>query len=265
VDSASPTLLLEQDGGVLWVRLNRPEARNAIDPDMRDALKQVFDGASADGSVRAIVVTGVGTNFCVGGDLKPPQNPAVAITRPTDVLGFRRSVQAFQDLFASYWRVEVPVVSAVNGTTAGGGWMLALLADLVVAARGARWTHAFGRRGMVPHAGDPFFLSRIVPFHKLNEAALLGETLTSETMHEWGLVNRLVDASDVQATASELAQGPTLSFGQTKRLYRRALESDMVTSFAEEAAAAAMISQTDDRMEGVRSLLEGRRPDFSGH
>jgi 2-(1,2-epoxy-1,2-dihydrophenyl)acetyl-CoA isomerase len=131
-----------------------------------------------------------------------------------------------------------------------------------------RWTHVFARRGMVPHAGDPFFLPRVLPFHRLSEAALLSDTLTSETLHEWGAVNRLVPAADVEATARELAErlaaGPTRSLGLTKRLYRRALESDMATAFAEEATATALVTQTADRQEGVRALLEGRAARFTG-
>ena len=143
-------------------------------------------------------------------------------------------MEPWQRLFRAYWELETPVVSAVNGTTAGAGWMLALLADLVVAAEGARWIHAFARRGMVPHGGDPFFLSHVLPFHRLLEAALLSDALTSEELHEWGSVNRLVPAADVERTAGELATqlaaGPTKSLGLTKRLYRRALVSDMATA-----------------------------------
>jgi 2-(1,2-epoxy-1,2-dihydrophenyl)acetyl-CoA isomerase len=146
--------------------------------------------------------------------------------------------------------------------------MLALLADLVVAAEGARWTHAFARRGMVPHAGDPFFLPRVLPFHRLLEAALLPDAITSETLAEWGAVNRLVPAEQVESTAAELANrlaaGPTRSLGLTKRLYRRSLVSDMATAFAEEATATALVTQTRDRIEGVEALLEGRPPDFTG-
>jgi 2-(1,2-epoxy-1,2-dihydrophenyl)acetyl-CoA isomerase len=121
---------------------------------------------------------------------------------------------------------------------------------------------------MAPHAGDPFFLPRILPFHVLNEIALLGDTITSADLHRWGAVNRLVPEPEVDKTASELAgrlaAGPTLSLGQAKRLYRRSLVSDMTTAFAEEAAAIAMLSQTEDRVEGTQSLLEGRRPTFTG-
>ena len=222
----------------------------------------------ANDAVRAIVVTGCGDDFCTGADLAPARDPGVATRRPTSAIDYRRAVVPWQLLFRTYWELETPVVSAVNGTTAGAGWMLALLADLVVAAEGARWIHAFARRGMVPHAGDPFFLPRVLPFHRLLEAALLPDTLTSETLHEWGSLNRLVPPEEVERTAgdlaSRLAEGPTKSLGLTKRLYRRSLVSDMATAFAEEAAATALVSQTADRIEGVQALLEGRRPDFTG-
>jgi 2-(1,2-epoxy-1,2-dihydrophenyl)acetyl-CoA isomerase len=236
---------------------------------MRDELRKVLADADADPAARSIVITGTGTDFCTGADLTPSGGGAAAAQRPTSVLDYRRAVVPYQELFRTLWELETPVVSAVNGTVAGAGWMLALLADLVVAAVGARWTHAFSRRGMVPHAGDPFFLPRVLPLHRLNEAAMLGETLTSETLHSWGAVNRLVPADAVEATAAELAgrlaAGPTRSLGMTKRLYRRSLVTDMATSFGEEAAATALISQTSDRLEGVKALIEGRRPTFTGN
>jgi 2-(1,2-epoxy-1,2-dihydrophenyl)acetyl-CoA isomerase len=166
------------------------------------------------------------------------------------------------------WEVEKPLVSAVNGTVAGAGWMLALLADLVVADRLARWTHVFTRRGMVPHAGDPYFLARIIPFHRLNEIALLSDTLTSADLDRWGLINRCVDDTEVMSTALELARrlpdGPTRTLGLTKRLYRRSLSSDMATSFEDERNATALISTTADRREGVASFVERRPANFIG-
>ncbi|MGH8984660.1 MAG: enoyl-CoA hydratase/isomerase family protein [Acidimicrobiia bacterium] len=262
------TLLLDRDGAVLWVRLNRPDARNAIDTVMRDELGALLVDADHDPEVRCLVVTGQGGDFCTGADLMPADDPGQAARRPQNALDYTRAVGPWQQLFQTYWEVETPVVSAVNGTTAGAGWMLALLADLVVGARDARWIHAFSRRGMVPHAGDPFFLPRLLPFHRLNEAALLGDRFTSEDLHAWSAVNRLVDGDEVEATARELslrlAAGPTRSLGQTKRLYRRSLVSDMATAFAEEASATALVSQTHDRQEGVRALLEGRSPEFTG-
>jgi 2-(1,2-epoxy-1,2-dihydrophenyl)acetyl-CoA isomerase len=262
------TLILEREGAVQWVRLNRPEARNGIDMVMRDELTELFPVLDKDHEVRAIVITGSGKDFCTGGDLMPKGDTKSAAQKAPSVLDYRFTVAEWQKPFKALWELETPVVSAVNGTTAGAGWMLALLADLVVAAEGARWTHVFARRGMVPHAGDGFFLPRILPFHRLNEVALLSDGVTSETLHDWGVINRLVPPDEVEATARELAErlaaGPTRSLGMTKRLYRRSLVSDMTTAFAEEASATAMISQTNDRIEGVKALVEGRRPDFTG-
>lgn len=262
------TLRLERVDAVQWIRLDRPDARNGIDPTMRDELTTTLLELDVDDTVRAIVITGSGDDFCTGADLKPSHDPEIATRKPTSPVDYRRAVKPWQELFRTYWELETPVVSAVNGTTAGAGWMLALLADLVVAAEGARWTHAFSRRGMVPHAGDPFFLPRVLPFHRLLEAALLSDTLTSETLYEWGSVNRLTSIDELDRTAGDLATrlaaGPTKALGLTKRLYRRALVSDMSTAFGEEATASALVSQTRDRIEGVQALLEGRRPEFTG-
>ncbi|HZP28776.1 MAG TPA: enoyl-CoA hydratase/isomerase family protein [Acidimicrobiia bacterium] len=265
---ASDNLVIERDGAVQWIRLNRPQVRNMIDLDTRAGLVDAFVAADDDATVRAIVVTGSGRDFCTGGDVGRPAggDHEPPPPRPVD---YRRLLRPFQDLFRTYWELDTPVVSAVNGTTAGVGWMLALLADLVVAAEGARWTHAFLRRGMIPHAGDPFFLPRVLPLHRLTEVAMLSDTLTSETLADWGVVNRLVPPEEVEATASELAQrlasGPTRSLALAKRLYRRSLTSDMATMFGEEADASALLTTTDDRQEGVRAFLEGRAPEFTGN
>src|SRR5215211_652114 len=265
------TLILDRDGAVLWVRMNRPDARNGINMVMREELVQTFLDVDADPAVRAMVLTGEGKAFCSGGDLMPAgggTGDSGAAQRQVSQMDYRRSVRPFQEVTKTYWEMATPVVSAVNGTTAGMGWILALLADLVVAAEGARWTHVFSRRGMVPHAGDPFFLPRVLPFHRLNEAMLLSDAITSETLTEWGVVNRLVPAEDVQATAGELAQrlaaGPTRSLGISKQLYRRSLTSNMETMFYEEADATALLTNTHDRVEGVKALMENRPPEFTG-
>jgi 2-(1,2-epoxy-1,2-dihydrophenyl)acetyl-CoA isomerase len=257
------TLELATEAGVRWIRLNRPEARNGIDPQLRDELTAALADADHDRDVRAIVLAGMGPDFCVGADLASANG-----TAPQNPLDYRVPMAPYQNLFRALWELETPVVSAVRGRVAGIGWLMALLADLVVASEDAKWTHVFTRRGMAPHAGDPFFLPRILPFHVLNEIALLGDTITSADLHRWGAVNRLVPDDAVDATAADLAarlaSGPTLSLGQARRLYRRSLVSDMATAFAEESAAIAMLSATEDRVEGTAALMEGRKPRFTG-
>ncbi|MHB8464692.1 MAG: enoyl-CoA hydratase/isomerase family protein [Acidimicrobiales bacterium] len=257
------SLKIEMQGAVAVVRLTRPERRNAIDLETAVALTDLFEGAMTGNEVRAIILTGTDRDFCTGADVGNDEG-----ARNLSPLDYRYATEPFRRLFQSLWEVEKPVVSAVNGTVAGAGWMLALLADLVVADRTARWTHVFARRGMVPHAGDPYFLPRVIPFHRLNEIALLSEPVTSEQLHEWGIVNRAVDAGDVMPVAEDLAgrlaAGPTRALGLTKRLYRRSLAGDMATSFEEERAATALLSTTADRREGVQSYLERRAAVFIG-
>lgn len=260
----APSLRIERQGAVDVIVLDRPERRNAIDFDTCHALRQHLAVADADKAVRAIVITGNDRDFCTGADVTAKPD-ATAATSPLD---YRYLTVDYQHLFQQLWETETPVVSAVTGTVAGAGWMLALLADLVVAAEGATWTHVFTRRGMIPHAGDPYFLPRVIPFHRLNEIALLSDGVTSDTLASWGIVNRCVPAEQVLPTALELATrlaaGPTRSLGMTKRLYRRSLDSDMLTAFEEERSAQALISTTHDRREGLLSFVERRPPNFTG-
>ena len=263
------TLNLRNENGVLWLQLNRPDAKNAIDDIMLAELQQTLEEAEADPKIRALLIYGNEKAFCTGADLAPSDGSThTGAAEGTLLLDYRKGTDAYKHLFKTYWEIELPVVTAIEGTVAGVGWMLALLADLVVAAEGARWIHIFAERGMAPHAGDPYFLPRVIPFHALNEAALLRERFTSEDLHRWGCVNRLVPQAEVQSTAGDLverlAAGPTRSLGQAKRLYRRSLDSDMLTAFGEEAAALALLAETHDRKEGVQSLIEKRQADFKG-
>jgi 2-(1,2-epoxy-1,2-dihydrophenyl)acetyl-CoA isomerase len=264
------TIVVSQQGAVRWLQLNRPEARNGITLQMQAELMAAFAAAESDRGVRAIVVTGSGSAFCTGADLTPTGDSPKGLLGSAEMslLDYGRATDPWRELFKTYWELTTPVVAAVNGTVAGAGWMLALLADLVVAADDARWIHVFAERGMAPHAGDPYFLPRVLPFHALMEIALLRERFTSADLHRWGAVNRLVPPDDVTATAGELASrlaaGPTLQLGQTKQLYRRSLDLPMDAVFALEAAATVALSQTHDRKEGVQSLLERRPAEFRG-
>ncbi len=257
-------LRIQVTGAVTVITLDAPERRNSIDFAMCHELRERLASADADRDVRALVIAGTDRDFCTGADITA-QPDRVAVTSPLD---YRYLTVDYQRLFQQLWELDTPVVSAVTGTVAGAGWTLALLADLVVAAAGARWTHVFARRGMIPHAGDPYFLPRVLPFHRLNEIALLSEPIMSETLAEWGVVNRCVPADQVLATAmalaTQLASGPTRSLGMTKRLYRRSLDSDMLTAFEEERTAQALISTTHDRREGMQAFVERRPAEFTG-
>lgn len=250
--------------GVAVLTLNRPSHRNMVDNDTAWKYAKFFQEATTDPAVRSIVVTSAGTkDFSIGGGPSATPTPPARTT-----LDYRFTSAPHIEMFRAMWETEKPVVSAVNGTVAGIGWLLALLADLVVAAKGSRWTHVFVKRGMIPHAGDSFYLPRIIPFHRLNEIALLGDAVTADTLSEWGLINRLVDQDQVLLTALDLAkrmaEQPTRGLGLAKRHYRRSLEADWNTMLREEMAGQALNSVTADRQEAVKAVAEGRRPIFTG-
>lgn len=249
--------------GIAVVTLDRPSFRNAIDEDTAWEYAEFFRTATTNPDVRSIVVTSTGRDFSVGGG--PPVNPGPP---PRTTLDYRFVSRPHIEMFRAMWETEIPVVSGVNGTVAGVGWLLALLADLVVAAKGSRWTHVFVKRVMIPHAGDSFYLPRIIPFHKLNEIALLGDAVTADTLNEWGLINRLVDADQVHETSMDLARRladqPTRSLGLAKRHYRRSLEADFNTMLREEMAGQALNTLSADRQEMAKAAKEGRPPQFTG-
>lgn len=272
-------LRLDRNGAVLWVQVDRPQRQNRIDPVTNDLLRRTLLEADTDHTVRCIVVTATGDrHFCTGADLTadrpadpksllPPSNEPAREARPP-LIDARSSVADFHALYRAYWELETPVVAAVNGTVAGAGLPLAFCADLVVAADHARFRSIWHEGGMSAHAGDPYFLPRIFPLHRLMEFAFTAEAFGADQLLEWNVVNRVVPGSELRKATAELAgrlaAGPTLAMGQTKRLYRRALESDMATSFAEEAAAIVMLSPSKDRKEGMAAMAEGRRTDFTG-
>ena len=249
--------------GVAVLTLNRPSHRNTVGNDTAWEYAKFFREATTDPEIRAIVVTSTGKDFSIGGGPSAKPGPP-----PRTTMDYRFTSTPHIEMFRAMWETEKPVVSAVNGTVAGIGWLLALLADLVVAAKGSRWTHVFVRGAMIPHAGDSFFLPRIIPFHRLNEIALLGDRVTADTLYEWGLINRLVDEDQTLATAMDLAQRlaaqPTRSLGLAKRHYRRSLEADFNTMLREEMAGQALNSITADRQEATKAATEGRKPNFTG-
>lgn len=142
------------------------------------------------------------------------------------------------------------------------------LVEMSALPKGSRWTHVFVKRGMIPHAGDSFYLPRIIPFHRLNEIALLGDAVTADTLDAWGLINRLCDKESVQDTAMDLARRladqPTRAIDLAKRHYRRSLEVDWNTMLREEMAGQALYATTADRNEILAAGLEGRKPVLTG-
>jgi 2-(1,2-epoxy-1,2-dihydrophenyl)acetyl-CoA isomerase len=264
-------LLVREDGGVLWLTLNRPEAANALTPDQRDRLIELLADAGARVEVRAVVLGANGRHFCTGADLRVsrpgPERPAGA---PDKVVGdvSRMLADGSQRLVAAVLDCDKPVVASVNGTAAGIGAHLALACDLVLAADGARFIEVFVRRGLVPDGGGSWLLPRLVGLSRAKELMFFGDDLGAADAERLGLVNRVVAADELPKVTAEwagrLAAGPTRALGLTKRLLNRSLDGDRATAFREEALAQELNMTSEDANEGVQAFVERRDPHYRG-
>src|SRR2546422_4977868 len=252
------TLLWRIENGVGWIVLNRPEARNAMNAEMRQLYLDALARSAEDASVRAVVLTGTGKGFCTGADLSGSR-AATGAAAPSHPGATRDAMRPSQRVIRALWDLEKPVVAGVNGVAAGLGAHLAYACDLVVAADDARFIEVFVRRGIALDAGGGFLLPRHVGLHKAKELVFLGDELTAQDAERLGLVNKVVPAAELEKTvrvwAERLAAGPTFAIGLSKRLLNRSLAADMDAPFAEEAFTQALVAQ---RSEEHTSELQSR-------
>ncbi|KRD17494.1 MULTISPECIES: enoyl-CoA hydratase/isomerase family protein [unclassified Streptomyces] len=260
----APSILSTTDDHVTRLTLDRPEALNALTPDLRDRLIALLAEASADPEVRAVVLTGTGRGFCAGADLR---GGTAAGERIAGDVARTLRVGA-QRLIAAVLDCEKPVVAAVNGTAAGLGAHLAFACDLVLAAESARFIEVFVRRGLVPDGGGAYLLPRLVGPQRAKELMFFGDALGAADAERLGLVNRVVPDGELDKTAREwaarLAAGPTRALALTKQLVNASLDADRTTAFAAEAAAQEINMTTADAQEGVKSFTERRAAAFRG-
>jgi 2-(1,2-epoxy-1,2-dihydrophenyl)acetyl-CoA isomerase len=266
-------LLAENRDNVLWLTLNRPDAGNAITPAVRNRMIEHLADASSSYDVRAIVLTAAGEkHFCTGADLRsgratPPPRPEGAPERPAGEAA-RMIRTGIQRLIGAMLDCDKPILTAVNGTAAGGGAAMVLASDLVIAAEHARIIQVFVRRGLIPDGGGTYLLPRLVGLRRAKELVFFGDDLAAADAERIGLVNRVVPGAELTAAATEwatrLAQGPTKTIGFAKKLLNRSLDVDRATAFEEEALYVELVSGTVDSTEGVASFIERRPSEFKG-
>jgi 2-(1,2-epoxy-1,2-dihydrophenyl)acetyl-CoA isomerase len=247
--------------------MNRPEARNAMNMEMRAIYFAALEKCAEDEGVRCVVLTGTGKGFCTGADLSGSR--AVKGDAGSPHPGATRNAMASsQKIIRALWDFEKPIIAAVNGVAAGLGAHLAWACDLVIAADDARFIEIFVRRGIALDAGGAFLLPRHLGLHKAKELVFFGDDLSAADAERIGLVNKVVPAAELEAEtkkwAAKLAAGPTFAIGLSKRLLNRSLQSDMDTCFAEEAFTQALTANSEDMREGIRSFMEKRSPAFKG-
>ena len=264
----SRRVLLEQKGPLAVIRLNRPEARNALSPDMVAELGEAL--ASCRGAdTRAVLLTGTGGAFCAGADVRD-------FTAQLDEGGseelsehLRQLADALhRDVVMRIRRLDKPVVAAINGVAAGAGFSLALACDLRVASSDARFLLAYANIGCTADGGSTYMLPRIVGQGRAMEIYLARQPIGAQYALELGLVSQVFEASHFERhateTADRLAQGPTRAYGQVKALFDGSWDSDLATQLDAETDAIANIGLTGDFQEGIRAFSQKRQAWFQG-
>ncbi len=245
---------------VAEIVLDRPESLNSMNAAMRLELTQAFRRAPDDGA-RAILLTGEGRAFCSGQDLG--ETPGGA---PIDVERVLR--EEYEPMVLEILGADLPVVVAVNGIAAGAGASLALLGDVVYAARSASFVIAFARIGLVPDVAATYFLPRLIGLPRALGMAMTTEPVSGEQAAEWGLVWKVSDdealLSEARMQAAAFAEGPTRAYALTRKTMRQGLETGVVEQLRREATAQAEAAATDDFKEGASAFLQKRAPKYQG-
>ena len=252
-------------GGVLRVVIDRPARKGSLDPSAIRHMVEALEAASTDDSLRAVLLTSTGDDFCSGADWVATNSTG---EKPrTGSIQRRTPLQAHR-LIALLLEIQLPVVCAVRGWAAGLGCQLALAADFTVAADTSRFWLPFTKRGFTPDSGATWLVPRLVGVARAKELLLLGRPVSGADAAAWGMIHRAapeaeLDAS-VEALLAELADGPTVALGLTKPAIHRALDGDIVEAMEAEAMALELSSRTADFHEGLLAFKERRDPKFEG-
>ena len=249
-----------REGAVATVRLNRPDALNALSEPMKDEMGALFAELARDANVRAVVLCAAGPAFCASGDITTMGNFTVASALDR----LKRAHRMIINLAA----IEKPVVAAVQGAVAGIGWSMAMACDQILATENAYFSQVFKNVGLAPDGGAIYFLTQNLGVLRAKELVLSGRRLSAREALGLGLVSRVVPDGEqeqhARALAEDLAHGPTLAFGFGKKMFKQTIVPTLETFLDAEAWAQGNALMTDDHREGVRAFVEKRKPVFKG-
>lgn len=266
-ETGTDELLIEQDGGVLTLTLNRPERLNAISAPMLGALAGKLREANRDADVRAIILTGAGRGFCAGLDLQAqaaqtPDNGAEAAPARPPIWSIHDAPPVI------LWNMDKPVIAAVNGPAAGYGMDLALAADMRIGGESAKMAAVPVKRNVVPESGGTWLLPKIIGMGRAAEVFLRGRTLGAEECGELGIFNAVVPddqlMDEARTWAHEIAANAPMAVQTTKRLMRMGLEESFETAFDHLMSHLMRMMAAEDFKEGVAAFMERREPEFKG-
>lgn len=261
-------VLYEQEGNVALITLNQPELRNAIsDAEVIDALVDAIERIDADLSVHAAILTGAGSAFSSGGNVKKMgEGGGLADRLPAQTRRHYKS--GIQRIPLAFDKLEVPIIAAVNGPAIGAGCDLACMCDIRIAGESARFAESFVKLGIIPGDGGAWLLPRAVGFSRACEMAFTGDPIDAEEALACGLVSRVVPDAELLSTARALAQriaaNPPHALRMTKRLLREGRQTSLATLLEFSAGLQALAHATEDHKEAIAAFLGKRKPNFTG-
>ena len=250
----------EREGAVGILTLDEPASLNAMTPDLLGDLAAAIGEMTADPELRALVLTGAGRGFCSGQNLKAFDSLGDDIAAGV--------MKLYWPCFNALRTCRVPVVVAVNGVAAGGGFSLAMSGDMIVSAKSATYIQVFSRIGLVPDLGSTWLLPRLIGRQRALEMMLFNQPLPAEKAKEWGIVHEVFEDAELRAGAVALAQklalGPTRALVATRQLLEQSDLATYAEQFQREITVQASIRTSADALEGRASFVEKRPAKFTG-
>jgi len=258
---AEPVLLLDRKGPVATLTLNRPGTKNALDTELVAALSATLPEVIRDRTVRAVVLTGAGGAFCSGADLKSGMTGS-------ETAELDQRIDEMHAIILAMVSAPQPFVAAVDGPAVGFGCDLALACDLRVMSTRAYLQDIFVKIGLMPDGGGTFWVPRLVGLGRAMEYLMLGTRIDAALAREVGLANRVVEVTELAASASslagELAKGPPLAIERIKRAVREGASGSIIDALAREKRNQLDLLASGDLLEGVMAWVQRRDPTFKG-
>ena len=252
---------LDKQDGLATLTLRQPDKLNAVSRKMIAEIKLAWEDIAADGSVRAVLLTGEGRGFCAGADLSDPD-------RANDADSGSALEKFFNPVIRTMRSIPKPIVAAVNGVAAGVGMSFALASDIAIAGKSASFLQAFARIGLLPDGGSTWFLPRLVGEQRARALTMLAPQIKAEQARDWGLIWDVVEDGELMKTATEvargLADGPTLSLARIKEAMNRASGNQLGQQLDLERDFQRELGRSEDFKEGVLAFLGKRKPSFKG-
>ena len=257
-------VLQKLEGGLLTITMNRPERKNALNPEMVAGLVEAARRAADDPEVRAVLFKGAGGSFCVGGDVKSMAAGRAPLPFEVKMANLRRGMEVSRILH----QMPKPVVAQLDGAAAGAGLSMALSCDLRIASESCKITTAFAKVGFSGDYGGTYFLTQLLGSARARELYLTSPVLTAKEAHAIGMVTKVVPDAEIDAAAHELAlslaQGPSIALGFIKRNINNAEHLPLEDCFDGEAIHHTRCSDTEDHKEAAKAFVEKRKPAFRG-